>query len=193
MVDDVLLNKGQIIRRCVSRIREEYSGNPANLENLTKQDSIALNLQRACEAAINLAMHFVAERGLGVPQTSRDAFGLLESRKILTPGTSRRMQAMVGFRNIAIIEYQKLDSSILQQIIEKHLTDFDEFIKETTSAFGFSVARSAWMSGFESLASARASRRESSRGRPRGSAPAILLLRQRPVHRRIEQAETLCR
>jgi uncharacterized protein YutE (UPF0331/DUF86 family) len=48
--------------------------------NLTKQEqhSIVVNIQRACEAAIDLVMHFVAERNLGVPQTSRDAFVLLE-------------------------------------------------------------------------------------------------------------------
>jgi uncharacterized protein YutE (UPF0331/DUF86 family) len=130
MIDDVLLNKAQIIRRCIARVHEEYLNDPANLENLTKQDSIALNLQRACEAAIDLAMHLVAQRNLGVPQTSREAFTLLENNNLLTPNTARRMRAMVGFRNIAIHEYQALDTSILQQIIDHHLTDFDQFLKE---------------------------------------------------------------
>jgi uncharacterized protein YutE (UPF0331/DUF86 family) len=130
MVDDVILNKGQIIRRCLARIHEEYAGDPASLENLTKQDSIALNLQRACEASIDLAMHFVAQQNLGVPQTSRDAFTLLETAAILSSETARRMRAMVGFRNIAIHEYQHLDTSILQQIVENHLTDFERFLEE---------------------------------------------------------------
>lgn len=47
MPDDVLLNKSQIIRRCIARIHEEYAGDPANLTNLTKQDSITVNLLRA--------------------------------------------------------------------------------------------------------------------------------------------------
>ena len=54
MPDDILLNKGQIIRRCIARVREEYAADPANLENPTKQDSIVSNVQRACEAAIDL-------------------------------------------------------------------------------------------------------------------------------------------
>jgi uncharacterized protein YutE (UPF0331/DUF86 family) len=134
MPDDVLLNKGQIIRRCIARIHEEYAGKPTNLENLTKQDSIALNLQRACEAGIDLAMHLVAQRNLGVPQTSRDAFNLLETSGILASKTAKQMRAMVGFRNIAIHEYQQLDTSILQQIIENHLVDFEQFLQECTSA-----------------------------------------------------------
>ena len=133
MPDDVLLNKGQIIRRCIARVHEEYLGNPDNLENLTKQDSIVINVQRACEAAIDLAMHLVARRNLGIPQTSRDAFTLLENGGVLSPETAKRMRAMVGFRNIAIHNYQELDTSILQQIIERHLNDFEEFFKECTA------------------------------------------------------------
>jgi len=57
-MDDIILNKAAIIERCIHRIQEEYAGDERNLlENLTKQDSIILNLQRACEAAIDLAMH----------------------------------------------------------------------------------------------------------------------------------------
>ena len=62
MPDDVSLNKAQIIEKCIQRIHEEYEGKPDNLINITRQDSIILNLQRACEAAIALAMHRVAEQ-----------------------------------------------------------------------------------------------------------------------------------
>ena len=43
----------------------------------SRQDSILLNLQRCCEAAIDLAMHWVRVRRLGLPQESREAFTLL--------------------------------------------------------------------------------------------------------------------
>ena len=136
MPDDILLNKGQIIRRCIARVHEEYLGDPANLENPTKQDSIVINIQRACEAAIDLTMHFVAQRNLGVPQTSRDAFTLLERAAILTPDTARRMRAMVGFRNIAVHNYQDLSLEVLKQVIEQHLSDFELFLEECTRAAG---------------------------------------------------------
>jgi uncharacterized protein YutE (UPF0331/DUF86 family) len=130
MPDDILLNKSQIIRRCIARIREEYAGNLSHLDQPTKQDSIVLNLQRAAEAAIGLAMHMVAGGSLGVPQTSRDAFRLLEDARIIEAETAERMRAMVGFRNIAIHEYQQLDTSILRDILENHLADFERFIQE---------------------------------------------------------------
>lgn len=59
-MDDVTANKAASVERCIRRIRDEYAGDASNLrENLTKQDSIILNLQRACEACIDLAMHLV--------------------------------------------------------------------------------------------------------------------------------------
>jgi len=49
---------------------------PALYEKLetsfTRQDSIILNLQRACEASIDAAMHLVRVRRMGIPQESRD-------------------------------------------------------------------------------------------------------------------------
>ncbi len=78
MADDVILNKAGVIERCIARVREEHGGDDENLmKNLTRQDSIILNLQRACEATIDLAMHIVKVKKLGVPQESRDAFSLL--------------------------------------------------------------------------------------------------------------------
>lgn len=66
---------------------------PEHLKNFTKQDSIVLNLQRACEASIGLAMHIVAEKKLGLPQNSRDAFTLLEQENIISSSLSSKMKA----------------------------------------------------------------------------------------------------
>ncbi len=130
MPDDLLLNKGATIRRCMARVREEYANNPDRLGDLTRQDSMVLNVQRACEAAIDLAMHRVAQLRLGVPQTSREAFVLLERAGILTSETGRRMRAMVGFRNVAVHAYQELQLTILRSVIEEHLGDFETFLRE---------------------------------------------------------------
>ena len=54
MGNDVILNKIETIERCINRINEVYDNNPENLNDYTKQDSIILNIQRACEAAIDL-------------------------------------------------------------------------------------------------------------------------------------------
>lgn len=124
---DILLNKTQIIDRCIERIREEYDDNPENLENFTKQDSIVLNVQRAGEAAIDLAMHIVSQASLGLPKSSREAFELLATEGIITTEIAKNMKAMVGFRNIAVHDYQEINLDILKHIVENRLVDLLEF------------------------------------------------------------------
>ena len=126
-MDDVLINKNQTIKRCVERINEEYQENPENLKNYTKQDSIILNIQRLSEAAIDIAMHIVAEKDLGVPQNSREAFDLLAQNKLINQERAEKLKAMVGFRNIAVHEYQKLNLKIVEAIIENEIEEIKEF------------------------------------------------------------------
>ncbi|MDR4468423.1 MAG: DUF86 domain-containing protein [Nitrospira sp.] len=128
MADDVIVNKAASIERCLRRIQEEYAGDIQNLVvNQTKQDAIILNLQRACETAIDLAMYVVSQRKLGVPQDSRDAFSLLQTGGILPADLAHRMQRMVGFRNVAIHEYAHLNLDVVHAIITKQLDDFRTF------------------------------------------------------------------
>jgi uncharacterized protein YutE (UPF0331/DUF86 family) len=127
MRDDIVLNKIAVMERCRRRVEEEFRGDAARLQNFTVQDSIILNVQRACEAAIDLAMHTVAAKRLGLPQDARSAFDLLQQAGILDADLTRRMKAMVGFRNIAIHEYQQLQLAILERILTERLGDFQEF------------------------------------------------------------------
>jgi len=131
MADDVVLNKCAAVERCVARVRAEYAGDSASLrEDLRRQDSILLNLQRACETSIDLAMHVVRRRRLGVPQESRDAFRLLENVSLISVDLSARMMKMVGFRNVAVHDYQRIDLAIVESIVREHLEDFLEFTRQ---------------------------------------------------------------
>ena len=127
--DEIVIEKVRIIERCLDRVREEFGGDPARLENHTIEDALVLNLQRACEAAIDLAMHAVRLRRLGLPHESREAFSLLEAARILDPSVADRMRKMVGFRNIVVHAYQDIDRARLVSIVQNHLEDFVEFCK----------------------------------------------------------------
>jgi len=129
MGNDVIYNKVEIIERCLIRINEVYDNNTGNLKDYTKQDSIILNIQRVCEACIDLAMHIVSEKKLGIPQSSRDAFEVLCSNGMINSKLMNKLKAMVGFRNIAVHNYQTINLKIVQEIIEKHLSDISEFSK----------------------------------------------------------------
>jgi uncharacterized protein YutE (UPF0331/DUF86 family) len=129
MTDDVARNKALSIERCLARVREEFREDRERLEVQTVEDAIVLNLQRACESAIDLAMHVVASERLGVPQESREAFTLLERAGRIDAETANAMRRMVGFRNVAVHEYQAMSRPILISIIENNLGDFSALIK----------------------------------------------------------------
>ena len=133
-MDDVFLGKMATIERCLRRVRDEYARDPENLRNITRQDSVVLNLQRACEAAIDLAMHIVSARRLGVPKMTRDAFQMLADARLVSGDVTHRMKKMVGFRNIAVHDYQAIDLAILQHICDARLDDFNEFVQELREA-----------------------------------------------------------
>ncbi len=86
---DVVLAKVAAIQRCLKRIKDVTGLDPARLEELDAQDIFVLNLQRAIQSAIDLATHIVASEGLGIPETIRGNFLLLEQAKILTKNLSR--------------------------------------------------------------------------------------------------------
>lgn len=129
-MDDVVLNKAATIERCLKRISEEYVGREDTLEqDITRQDSIILNLQRACEASIDLAMHLVRRFALGLPQESRHAFELLVAGGKLDAGLADALKRMVGFRNIAVHDYQRMNLAIVRSIIEHNLDDLRAFAR----------------------------------------------------------------
>ncbi|MEX2516781.1 MAG: DUF86 domain-containing protein [Gammaproteobacteria bacterium] len=129
-MDDVILNKVASIERCLERIAEEYSGNLHELQsNQTRQDAVVLNLLRACETTIDLALHVVRKQKLGVPGSSREAFDLLVQQGYLDQDLAVRLKRMVGFRNIAIHRYQEMSLEILQSILDERLDDFRAFNK----------------------------------------------------------------
>jgi len=72
-------------------------------------------------------MHVIAELELGVPQSSRDAFQFLVENDLIENRTAEKLKAMVGFRNIAVHEYQKLNLKIVEAIIENEIEEVKNF------------------------------------------------------------------
>jgi len=125
----VVLNKFETIEKCINRINEEYQNNPENLQDYRKMDMIVLNLQRACEAVLDLAMYVVSNRKLGLPQNKREAFKLLEENNIIDSNLCKNMQGMIGFRNIAVHDYKEISEEILQSVIENNLSYLTDFAR----------------------------------------------------------------
>jgi uncharacterized protein YutE (UPF0331/DUF86 family) len=130
MPDDVILNKAEIIERCIARIKETYAREGgALLSDYSCQDVVVLNLERACQAAIDLGMRWVRLESLGIPKDSRDAFTLLSSADLIPLELADSLKKMVGFRNIAVHDYREIDFAIVRAIIERGFPDFRDLIR----------------------------------------------------------------
>ncbi len=122
-----MLAKVATIERCLVRVRSTFRGDPARLEQIDLQDVIVLNLVRACQAAIDMGMHVVARDRLGLPDDRASVFLLLREARRIDPELCDHMEKMVGFRNVAVHEYQRIDREILVRILGERLGDFEAF------------------------------------------------------------------
>lgn len=129
MPDDVMLNKAAVIERSLRRVLGIYADNPS-LDDLMHLDALTLNVERACQAAIDLAMHEVAAEHLGMPQSQADAFRLLADAGRLSRDLSDRMIGMCGFRNVLVHQYQELEVELLHLVARERWKDLIEFCAE---------------------------------------------------------------
>jgi uncharacterized protein YutE (UPF0331/DUF86 family) len=122
-MNEIILAKKVSIERCIQQIRRYYAS-PSELpfeKDYLKQDAIAMNLQRACELSIDIANHLIKTRKLGLPQDSRECFALLQRGGLIDSRMAGKLQGMVGFRNILVHEYTRLDLNIIIDVIENRL------------------------------------------------------------------------
>jgi uncharacterized protein YutE (UPF0331/DUF86 family) len=120
--DDVMFAKAAVIERSLRRVLEIYRADPG-LTDLMHLDALTLNVTRACQAAIDLAMHVVAMKHLGMPQSQADAFRLLADADVIERNLSERMIGMCGFRNVLVHQYQELEVDILHQVATERWQD----------------------------------------------------------------------
>lgn len=134
-MEEVILVKIESIEKCIRRIEEKLALQNFDMEDYDMQDIIVLNLQRACQQSIDLAMFLVAELSLGIPKDSVGAFTLLKEEGIISEEIFKSMKGMVGFRNVAVHQYQKIDYTIVEIVIKEHLGDFRKYTKSLIDKF----------------------------------------------------------
>ena len=74
-----------------------------------------------------MGQHLIRRDRLGVPQSARDVFALLAQGGYIDATLADELKRMVGFRNIAVHDYQALQLPITVSIIEKHLDEFLQY------------------------------------------------------------------
>ena len=125
---DVVTAKLESLRRCVERVRTRTLASVEALSaSYDAQDILCLNLERAVQACVDIAAHFVSDSECAVPDTMAGTFDALEQQGIVSRALAGRMRRAVGFRNISVHAYRTLDWEIVHSIATSRLGDFVEF------------------------------------------------------------------
>ena len=131
MDETVILVKIESLKRCLDRIKTKIPHDAKQLSSdLDRQDIIILNLERAVQLCVDIAAHVLAELETKTPQTMSESFVGLFEQSIITEKTADSMRKSVGFRNIAVHEYQIISWDAVFAIVTKHLGDFRRFAGE---------------------------------------------------------------
>ena len=128
---DVIRAKQDSIVRCIQRIStKKHLSDSALLDDYDAQDVVVLNLERAVQLSVDIAMHVLAETNEPVPDNMRAAFAALQRIGALSVDTAQHMAKAAGFRNIAVHAYRQIDWDIVRSIMQERLDDFTQFIRE---------------------------------------------------------------
>lgn len=121
-MNEVAALKIASLQRCIARAKQVHATAGDHFTvNYDLQDAAILNIIRACETTIDLANMLVRKKRLGIPTESKDAFRLLEREGLIDKQQADSLAAMVGFRNVAVHQYDKLNLDIVESIIRGKL------------------------------------------------------------------------
>lgn len=98
------------------------------LGNKNRQQLVAFNIQLAVQNCVDMAAHIIAEAGLGVPGGVNEMFYMLEDQGYLSFELTEKMVHAVGFRNLVVHEYGKIDLKRMYQIASSDINDLNEFL-----------------------------------------------------------------
>ena len=131
-MDQVILDqKLESLRRCIRRVKEKTPSHVFQLiEDQDIQDILVLNLTRAVQLCVDIGSHVISESEEPAPTTMGDVFSTLENLGAITSITCKSMRKAVGFRNIAVHNYDVINWEIVYAICNNLLVDFRRFASE---------------------------------------------------------------
>jgi uncharacterized protein YutE (UPF0331/DUF86 family) len=122
--------KLESLRRCVQRVSDKC---PTDVKILQSdpdlQDIVSVNLTRAVQLSVDIAAHVIADLNAAAPDTMGETFDVLARENVIPEELAERLKKAVGFRNVAVHSYRKIDWSIVHRIACERLGDFEQFAR----------------------------------------------------------------
>jgi uncharacterized protein YutE (UPF0331/DUF86 family) len=89
------------------------------------QDIVALNLTRAAQISVDIALHWIAEQpDIRAPASMGESFEIMADAGAISVEVAERLRKAVGFRNLAVHNYDEINWAIVFSICKYRLGDF---------------------------------------------------------------------
>ncbi|MCB1935979.1 MAG: DUF86 domain-containing protein [Nitrosomonas sp.] len=128
----ILIEKLESLRRCIRRIEDKK---PIDIDQLKQdidlQDILVLNLTRAVQLAVDIGSHIISQSEQTTPKTMGDIFAVLQQMGAISAQTRTQLKKAVGFRNVAVHQYEAINWEIVYAVCEQSIQDFRQFARET--------------------------------------------------------------
>ena len=135
MSNEVLARKIAAVRSRTARVRELL---PASVDEFlshrTEAEALILNFFLALQECSDLALHLVADLGIGVPGEPRAAFEVLARNEVIPPLLARKLSAAIGLRNRNAHEYGGLDLRKVYAAARDDLGDLDSYVDSVAAS-----------------------------------------------------------
>ncbi len=133
MDQQLIAEKLESLRRCVERIRTRCPDQASQLaSDPDLQDIVSLNSTRAVQICIDVAAIVISDSDLPAPDTMGGAFDALAELGVIDGVLARQLKAAVGFRNIAVHSYRRIDWEIVHRLCQDNVEDFRKFAAEVS-------------------------------------------------------------
>ncbi len=127
---EVIEQKLESLRRCLQRIADKCPPDPETLgRDADLQDIITLNLTRSVQLCVDIGAHLIAGMEVSPPNTMGETFDVLSRSGVICDDLALQLKKAVGFRNIAVHNYEDIDWTIVHAIAQNHRDNFTEFAR----------------------------------------------------------------
>ena len=126
----VIASKLESLSRCLDRIT---SKNRKTLDQLLGdidlQDILALNLERSIQLCVDIANHILSTLDDSPAMSMAESFERLSEKEIISKEMAGNLRRAVGFRNLSVHAYDKIDWNLVWTNIESDLKDLVNFVE----------------------------------------------------------------
>jgi len=103
-MDEVLIfRKMESLARCVDRILSKRGFTHEELlRNYDLQDILSVNIQRAVQLSVDIALHILSDLSGKLPETMGQTFIALHEHGVISDRTSNALRSSVGLHNVSV-------------------------------------------------------------------------------------------